>query len=59
MDNASATVSTVSAAIVAMAQSVADAGLGLVAAILPILAPIVAAIIIATLGYKLVRRFAA
>lgn len=54
----SATVSTVSTAITNMATTVADAGLGLIAAILPILAPVVAAIIIASLGYKLVKRFA-
>lgn len=56
--NDAATVSTVSSAITAMATTVADAGLGLIAAILPILAPVVAAIIIASLGYKLVKRFA-
>lgn len=57
MDNSAATVSTVSSAITAMASTVADAGLGLIAAILPILAPVVASLIIAGLGYRLVKRF--
>ena len=42
-----------------MAQSVADNALTMIAAILPVLAPVVAAIIIAALGYRLVKRFSA
>lgn len=57
MEGSAATISTVSSAITAMATTVSDAGLGLIAAILPILAPIVAALIIAGLGYRLVKRF--
>lgn len=53
-----ATISTVTTAITGMATSIADAGLQMIAAILPVLAPIVAAIIVATLGFKLVKRFA-
>lgn len=54
---ATTTISNVTSAIVAMAQSVADASLGMIAQILPVLAPIVAAILVATLGYKLVKKF--
>ena len=50
-------VSAVTTAISGMASTVADNALGLCSTILPVLAPIIAAIIIATLGYKLVRRF--
>lgn len=55
---ASTTIATVTTAIVAMAQSVATNALDMIAQILPVLAPVVAAIIIAALGYKLVKRFA-
>lgn len=60
MDGGTATtVETVITAITNMATTVADSGLSLIAQILPILAPVVAAIMIATLGYRLVKRFAA
>ena len=51
------TTDTVQTAITGMAGSVADGALAMIAAILPVLAPIVAAIIVATLGYRLVKRF--
>lgn len=57
MEGSATTVDTVVTAITGMASTVADAGLGLIAAILPILAPIVAALIVASLGYRLVKRF--
>lgn len=47
----------VTTAITGMASSVATNALSVIAAILPVLAPIIAAIIVATLGYKLVKRF--
>ena len=52
------TIQTVTTAIVAMATTVANAALGMISDILPVLAPIVAAIIVAGLGYRLVKRFA-
>lgn len=52
------TISAVTTAIVNMATSISNAGLDLIAQVLPVLAPIVAAIIIASLGYRLVHRFA-
>lgn len=57
MEGSTNTVDTVVTAITGMASTVADAGLGLIAQILPILAPIVAALIVASLGYRLVKRF--
>lgn len=51
------TTDAVQTAITGMAGSVADGALAMIAAILPVLAPIVAAIIVATLGYRLVKRF--
>lgn len=53
-----ATISTVTDAIVAMAGDVATNALSMIAQILPVLAPVVAAIIIAALGYRLVKQFA-
>lgn len=58
MEGTTTTISTVTDAIVAMAQSVATNALDMIAQILPVLAPVVAAIIIAALGYRLVRQFA-
>lgn len=58
MGDTTATVDTVTTAIVGMATTVSNAALSLIAQVLPILAPIVAAIIIASLGYRLVKRFA-
>lgn len=57
MEGSANTVDTVVTAITGMATTVADSALGLIADILPILAPIVAALIIAQLGYRLVKRF--
>lgn len=57
MEGSTATVDTVVTAITGMATTVSNAALGLIADILPILAPIVAALIIASLGYRLVKRF--
>lgn len=57
MEGSAATVDTVVTAITGMATTVSNAALGLIADILPILAPIVAALIIASLGYRLVKRF--
>lgn len=56
-DGGETTTATVQTAITGMAGSVADGALAMIAAILPVLAPIVAAIIVATLGYRLVKRF--
>lgn len=57
MEGSANTVDTVVTAITGMATTVSNAALGLIADILPILAPIVAALIIASLGYRLVKRF--
>lgn len=57
MEGSATTVDTVVTAITGMATTVSNAALGLIADILPILAPIVAALIIASLGYRLVKRF--
>lgn len=57
MEGGTNAVDAVVTAITGMASTVATNALNLIAAILPVLAPIVAAVIIATLGFKLVRRF--
>lgn len=41
-----------------LAGSVADAAVGMVGDLVPVLAPVVGGVIVATLGFKLVRRFA-
>lgn len=48
---------TVETAVTGMATSVATSGQSMLIAILPVLAPLVGAIIVAGLGYKLVKRF--
>lgn len=49
--------STISTAIVNMATQIATDAQAMVVAVVPVLAPIVGTIIIATLGYRLVKRF--
>lgn len=49
--------SAVTTAITGMAQSVSDAGLGVIAAVLPVLAPVIAAIIVAYIGKRMVKNF--
>ena len=44
-------------AVTGMATTVANSGISVIAAVLPVLATVIAAIIVATLGVKLVRRF--
>lgn len=53
------TMAAIIEAITNMAQSVATQGLAVIAAVLPVLATVVAAVIVAKLGYRLVRRFSA
>lgn len=48
---------TVESAVTGLASSVATSGQSMLISILPVLAPLVGAIIVATLGYKLVRRW--
>lgn len=50
--------STVQTGVTGMATTVANDGVAMINAVLPVLAPVIAAVIIATLGVKLVRRFA-
>lgn len=47
----------VNSAITGMATTVANDGIAMINAVLPVLAPIIAAVSIATLGVKFVRRF--
>lgn len=54
----SGTIDTITTAVENMATSVTDAALDMIGGVLPVLAPVTAAIIIATLGLKLVKRFA-
>lgn len=54
MEGSSATITT---AITNMAQSVATDGVNMLVAVIPVLAPIVGAVILATLGYRFVKRF--
>lgn len=49
--------SAITTAIVNMATNVANDAVSMLAAVVPVLAPIVGAVILATLGYKFVRRF--
>lgn len=51
------TTSTIETAVTNMATSVSNSGQSMIAAVLPVIAPLIAAVIIATLGVKLVRRF--
>ncbi len=45
-------------AITALGTSVATAATGMIGNLVPTLAPVVGGVIVATLGFKLVRRFA-
>ena len=48
---------TVQSAVTGMATSVASDGQAMLVAVVPVLAPLVAAIIIATIGFTFVKRF--
>lgn len=48
---------TITTAITNMAQSIATDGVNMLIAVVPVLAPIVGAVIVATLGYRFVKRF--
>lgn len=52
-------IAAVTAAITTMAGTVQDNALAVIANILPVLSVVVAAMIVAKLGYKLVKRFSA
>lgn len=54
---ATSTMDTITTAVTSMAQTVADNGLSVIAAVLPVLATIIAAIIVAQLGVKIVKKF--
>lgn len=58
MEGGANAMDAVTTAITGMATSVQTAGLEVIANILPVLATLIAAIIVARLGYKLVKRFA-
>jgi hypothetical protein len=55
---ATTTIDTIVTSVNGMAASVQSAALNMINGILPVLAPVTAAIIIASLGRKLVLRFA-
>lgn len=44
-------------AVTGMASSVATGASDMIAAVLPVLGPVVAGIIVATLGYRIIKRF--
>ena len=48
---------TIQSAIVSMASTVATDAVNMLVAVIPVLAPIVGAVIVAKLGYKFVKRF--
>ena len=48
---------TITSAITDMAGTVATDATGMLVAVIPVLAPIVGAVIVATLGYRFVKRF--
>lgn len=48
---------TIQSAIVSMATTVATDATNMLVAVVPVLAPIVGAIIVATLGFRFVKRF--
>lgn len=48
---------SVTTAVTGMATSVQTGALDIIAAILPVLGVVVAAVIVATLGYRLIKRF--
>ena len=53
------TIQAIITAITNMAQTVADNALSVIANVLPVLGTVVAAVIVARLGYRLVKRFSA
>lgn len=50
--------STIQTGVTNMATTVANDGVAMINAILPVVAPLIAAVLVAALGVKLVRRFA-
>lgn len=50
--------STIQTGVTNMATTVANDGVAMINAILPVVAPLIAAVLVAALGLKLVRRFA-
>lgn len=58
MEGGANPMSDIITAITGMATTVQTNALSVIAGILPILATVVAAVIVATLGYRLVKRFA-
>lgn len=48
---------TIQSAIVSMATTIATDATNMLVAVVPVLAPIVGAIIVASLGYRFVKRF--
>lgn len=48
---------TISSAITSMASQIATDATGMLTAVIPVLAPIVGAVIVAGLGFKFVKRF--
>lgn len=48
---------TIVSAITSMATTIAGDAVDMLVAVVPVLAPIVGAVIVATLGYKFVKRF--
>lgn len=48
---------TIQSAIVSMATTVATDATNMLIAVIPVLAPIVGAVIVASLGYRFVKRF--
>lgn len=54
MEESTATIAT---AITNMATTVATDGVNMLISVVPVLAPIVGAVIVATLGFKFVKRF--
>lgn len=51
------TTSTVQTAITGMAQTVVDQGIATLNAVLPVMAPLVATVIVAGLGYMFIKKF--
>lgn len=49
--------STITTAITGMASTIATDGVNMLISVVPVLAPIVGAVIVAGLGYKFVKRF--
>lgn len=49
--------SAIQTAVTNMATTVANDGVSMIGAVLPVIAPLLAAVIVATLGVKFVRRF--